>query len=174
MTIGGHPRLTTQRGNRVYVTTEKTVYQNYNYTGWTLQAKNRNKTVRDLEDLDIEATISTPMLTKEEYKEIFKLIKEGTSNHQGRYVIIATETLREIEDENRHDIILEEGRTEQGGGKQIKMVNAGEQTSHDMTEIAIIKENTIPILKMEQALKGKISPREKDNKELTMYCSKME
>ena len=43
--------------------------------------KNRNKTAR--EDLDREATISTPMPTKEEYKEISKLIKEGTSNHQG-------------------------------------------------------------------------------------------
>ena len=48
------------------------------------------------------------------------------------------------------------------------MVDTGEQTSHDMTEIAIIKENTIPMLRMEQALKGVISPKEKDNEELTM------
>ena len=91
------------------------------------------------------------MLTKEEYKELFKPIKEETSNHQGHYAIITTETLREIEDENRHDIILKEGKKEQGGGKKIKMVDTGEQTSHDMTEIAIIKENTIPMLRMEQA-----------------------
>ena len=103
------------------------------------------------------------MLTKEEYKQLFKLIKEETSNHQGHYVIITTETLREIEDENRHDIILKEGKMEQGGGKKTKMVDTGEQTSHDMTEIAIIKENTIPMLRMEQALKGRISPKEKDN-----------
>ena len=48
------------------------------------------------------------------------------------------------------------------------MVDTGEQTSHDMTEIAIIKENTIPMLRMEQALKGRISPKEKDNEELTI------
>jgi hypothetical protein len=48
------------------------------------------------------------------------------------------------------------------------MVNTGEQTSHDMTEIALIKENTIPMLRIEQALKGRISPKEKDNEELTM------
>ena len=47
------------------------------------------------------------------------------------------------------------------------MVDTGEQTSHDMTGIAIIKENTTPMLKMEQALKGKIGPNEKDNEELT-------
>ena len=63
------------------------------------------------------------MLTKEEYKQLFKLIKEETSNHQGHYVIITTETLREIEDENRHDVILKGGKSEQGGGKKIKMAN---------------------------------------------------
>ena len=55
MTIGGHLPLTTQRGKRTYVTTEKMVYQNYNYKGWTLQAEDRNKTAR--EDLNREATI---------------------------------------------------------------------------------------------------------------------
>ena len=49
-------------------------------------------------------------------------------------------------------MILKGGETEQGGGKKIKMVDTGEQTSHDMTGIAIIKENTIPMLRMEQAL----------------------
>ena len=48
------------------------------------------------------------------------------------------------------------------------MTNIGEQTSHDMTRIAIIKENTIPMLRMEQAVKGKISPTENDNEELTI------
>ena len=37
-----------------------------------------------------------------------------------------------------------------------------------MTRIAIIKENTMPMLRMEQALQGKISPTERDNEELTM------
>jgi len=79
------------------VTTERAIYQDYDYEGWTLQTGNENKTAR--ESLSKETTISTPMLTKEEYKELFKLIKEETSNHQGHYVIITTETLREIEDE---------------------------------------------------------------------------
>jgi hypothetical protein len=108
------------------------------------------------------------MLTKEEYKELFKIIKEETSNHQGHYIIIPTETLREIEDENRHDIILKKGKIEKGGGKKIKVANEGEQTSHDMTETAIIKENTIPMLRMEQAQKGRISPKDRDNEELTI------
>ena len=59
-------------------------------------------------------------------------------------MIIPTETLWEIEDENRHGIILKEGRVEQGGGKKIKITNMGEQTSHDMTKIAVIKENVMP------------------------------
>ena len=42
----------------------------------------------------------------------------------------------------------------------------GEQTSHDMTRIAIVEENTIPILRMRQAIKGNISPIEKDNEKL--------
>ena len=84
---------------------------------------------------------------------------EPRVSREGHYVIITTETLREIEDESRHDIILKEGKMEQGGGKKTKMVDTGEQTSHDMTEIAIIKENTIPMLRMEQALKGVISWR---------------
>ena len=166
ITIGGHPLLTTQRKNRNYVTTEKGIYQDYEYDGWTLQTGSANATAR--ENLREEATISTPMLTKEEYKELFKIIKEETSNHQGHYVIIPTETLREIEDENRHDIILKRGQVKEGGGKKIKVVNEGEQTSHDMTEIAIIKENTIPMLRMEQAQKGRISPKERDNEELTI------
>ena len=87
------------------------------------------------ENLRKEATISTPMLTKEEYKELFKIIKEETSNHQGHYIIIPTETLREIEDENRHDIILKKGKIEEGGGKKIKVVNEGEQTSGSRSEI---------------------------------------
>ena len=69
------------------------------------------------------------MLTKGEYREIFKLIKEEVGNHQGRYVIIATETLKEIEDENRHVIILKGGKAEQGGGKKVKMTNMGVQTN---------------------------------------------
>ena len=89
-------------------------------------------------------------------------------NHQGHYVIIATETLKEMEDANRHGIILKGGKAEQGGGKKIKTLNMGEQTSHDMTEIATIKENTILMLRMEQAIKGRISPTEKDNEELTI------
>ena len=31
MAIGGHPLLTTQRENRIYVATEKVVYEDYNY-----------------------------------------------------------------------------------------------------------------------------------------------
>ena len=93
---------------------------------------------------------------------------ESIHHVQGHHVIITTETLREIKDENRHSIILKGGKTEQGGGKKIEMVDTGEQTSHDMTEIAIIKKNTIPVLRMEQALKGRISPNEKDAEELTI------
>ena len=89
MTIGGHPLLTTQRKNRTYVTTEKKIYQDYNYEGWTLRTGNENKMAR--ESLREKGTISTLMLTKEEYRELFKLIKEETSNHQGHYVIITTE-----------------------------------------------------------------------------------
>ena len=58
------------------------------YEGWTLRTGNENKTAR--ESLSEKGTISTPMLTKEEYEELFKLIKEETSNHQGHYVIITT------------------------------------------------------------------------------------
>lgn len=108
------------------------------------------------------------MLTKEEYREKFKLIKKDTGNHKVHYVIISTKTLSEIEDENRHDIILKEGEMKQRGGKKIKITNMGEQTSHDMTKIAIIKKNIIPMLRMKQAKKGKISPVGKDNKELTV------
>ena len=89
MTIGGHPPLTTHRKNRTYVTTEKKIYQDYNYEGWTLRTGNENKMAR--ESLREKGTISTLMLTKEEYRELFKLIKEETSNHQGHYVIITTE-----------------------------------------------------------------------------------
>ena len=46
------------------------------------------------------------------------------------------------------------------------MANIGEQTSHGMTRIAIIKENTIPMLRIQPVLKGKISPTENDNEEL--------
>ena len=42
-----------------------------------------------------------------------------------------------------------------------------------MTKIARIKENTIPMLRMEQALKGKISPTENDNEELTTLYRKI-
>ena len=80
-------------------------------------------------------------------------------NHKGHYVIISTETLKEIKDENKHDTILnKEGRAEQEGGKRLKTKNMGEQTSHDMTRIAIVKETTILILQMRQAIKGNISP----------------
>ena len=65
-------------------------------------------------------------------------------------------------------MILKGGKAEQGGGKKTKTLNMGEQTSHDMTEIALIKENTIPMLRMEQAVKGTISPTENDNEELTI------
>ena len=46
-TIGGHPLLTTHRNNRTYVTTEKKVYQDCNYEGWTLRMGNENKTARE-------------------------------------------------------------------------------------------------------------------------------
>ena len=48
------------------------------------------------------------------------------------------------------------------------MTNMGEQMSHGVIRIAMIKESIVPMLRMEQALKGKISPTKNDNEELTI------
>ena len=63
----------------------------------------------------------------------------------------------------------QEGDMKQGGGKKIKITNMVEQTSHDITKIAIIrkKHNTRATNEAGQK-KGKISPVEKDNEELTV------
>ena len=56
---------------------------------------------------------------------MFKLIKKDIGNHKGKYVLISTETLSEMEGESRHGIILKEGRMEQGGGKDLKQHTLG-------------------------------------------------
>ena len=43
ITVGGHPLLTTQRENRIYVATEKVVCKDYNYKRWERESNSKRR-----------------------------------------------------------------------------------------------------------------------------------
>ena len=62
---------------------------------------------------------------KEEYREVFKLVRRDIGNHKCHYAITPTEISKEIKDKNRHNVILKEGKEEQGGGERLIQTKHG-------------------------------------------------